>query len=203
MSGAVSTLCAQAQLSEPPGWETFYTIARQWGERMDLTSARDDDTWAELLFLDAAEMIKAGLVVGGGSLVDVGAGVGAPTIPLLLADETLSATLVEPRRKRATFLRSAIGALELTSRARVLEERIDPNQPAVDGAPFDLALSRATFSPTEWMRIGLALAAHVVVFTAGKVPDFDQTGALVARTDYAVPSTGAPRSIFVSGDHAP
>lgn len=194
-SNAISALCAAVGIDEPPGWQDYFDVTQSWDARTDLTSARTDDELAEILFLDAAFLVKARWCPSSASLVDVGAGVGAPTIPILLSDATLSGTLVEPRRIRTAFLRTATGSLGIAGRTRVIEERIDPKRPSVDGAPFHIALSRATFAPEEWMRIGAQLAGEVWVLTAGSEPAAEGLE-LVRRLDYSVPSSGAPRAIL-------
>ena len=193
---AIGQLCAQVGISEPEGWGTYFEIAQSWNARTDLTSARSDAELAEILFLDAAHVVRGEWIEGPASLVDVGAGMGAPTIPILLADATLRATLVEPRRIRTAFLRTAAGALGLSNRTTMLEQRVDPAKPCVDGAPFGIALSRATFAPNDWLPIGAQLADEIWVLTAGADPDPPAGLILERRMDYAVPSSGAPRSIL-------
>jgi len=191
----IDELCRAVGISVPRGWPAYFDMAKAWGARTDLTGADTDAELAEILFLDAARLIEAAWLQSVGSLVDVGAGVGAPTIPLLLASPAQRATLVEPRRKRTAFLRSAIGSLDLANRVQVLEHSVDPDAPIVEGAPFDAALSRATFSPERWCAIGSRLAGEVWVFTAGTAPE-ESDLRLLRRIDYEVPSTGAPRSIL-------
>lgn len=193
---AVDALCREVGIEPPQGWHTYFELAQSWGARTDLTAARQPDVLAEILFLDAAFLVKEGWGPKAAALVDVGAGVGAPTIPLLISDETLRATLVEPRRIRTVFLRSAVGTLRLGTRARVLEQRVEPRRPALAGAPFDVALSRATFSPDDWLPIGAALAREVWALTAGVAPSATNGLSLVRRLDYRVPSSGAPRTIL-------
>jgi 16S rRNA G527 N7-methylase RsmG len=108
----------------------------------------------------------------------------------------LSAVLVEPRRIRTAFLRTAAGSLDIAARTKVLEQKIDPMKPWVAGAPFHIALSRATFAPVEWLTIGAQLAAEVWVMTAGTAPRQPSDLELIRRRDYEVPSSGAPRSIL-------
>jgi len=192
---AIRAVCDSAGISEPDGWGAYFDVVQAWGRRTDLTSARTDTELAEILFLDAAHVIAAEWTQPSASLVDIGAGVGAPTIPILLSDETLRATLVEPRRIRTAFLRTAVGTLGIVARATMLERKIDPAHPAVDGAPFGIALSRATFSPDQWLPIGAQLADEVWVLTAGVEPKARDLR-LDRRLDYTVPSTGAPRSIL-------
>lgn len=193
---ALPALCEAVGIREPEGWRRYFDLAKSWGAKTDLTSARTDEQLTEILFLDAAFVIKAAWCPVGANLVDVGAGVGAPTIPILLADETLSATLVEPRRMRTVFLRTAAGSLDIATRMTALETKVDADEPSVPGSPFTIALSRATFSPDEWLRIGARLADEVWVLTAGAEPAPRDDLRLVRRLDYAVPTSGAPRSIL-------
>lgn len=197
MSAAViQALCDSVGTEEPEGWSAYFDLVKSWGTRTDLTSAKSGPELAEILFLDAAQLIAAAWCERSSSLLDVGAGVGAPTIPILLSDDSLRGTLVEPRRIRTAFLRTAAGALDLASRTRTLEQRIDPKKPSVAGAPFSVALSRATFPPDEWLRIGSELADEVWVLTAGAEPEATGELRLARRLDYEVPSSGAPRAIL-------
>ena len=193
---AIRAVCAAVGISEPEGWGAYFDIVQAWDAKTDLTSARTDIELAEILFLDAAHVIRAGWTEPSASLVDIGAGVGAPTIPILLSDETLRGTLVEPRRIRRAFLRSAAGTVGISARATMLEQKVDPVKPVVAGAPFSIALSRATFSPEEWLPIGAQLAREVWVLTAGTDVEAPAHLALHRRLDYEVPSSGAPRSIL-------
>ncbi len=198
MSGrnAISELCDPIGIGAPNGWTAYFDLVKVWGAKTDLTSARTDPELAEILFLDAAMVIKAGWCPSGASLVDIGAGVGAPTIPILLSSAQLSAVLVEPRRIRTAFLRTAAGSLGIAARTTALEQKIDPGRPSVAGAPFSIALSRATFAPDDWLRIGAELAQEVWALTAGGEPTEPDDLQLVRRLDYSVPSSGAPRAIF-------
>jgi len=198
MSGAdaISAVCEVVGISQPDAWNAYFDLAQAWDARTDLTSARTDAELAEILFLDASHVLRAGWIESEASMVDIGAGVGAPTIPILLSNEKLCGTLVEPRRIRTAFLRTAAGALGLVTRAKVLEHRVDPARPVVAGAPFSIALSRATFSPEAWLTIGVQLADEIWVLTAGSEPEAIGSLRFDRRLDYEVPSSGAPRSIL-------
>lgn len=191
---ALDRLCSEQGIEVPPGWHDYFRMAKQWGARTDLTSARTDLELAEILFVDAIQLVVAEWHLSGSSLLDVGAGVGAPSVPILAARPALMGSLVEPRRIRTAFLRTVVGSLGLAARTTVLEARVDPASPSVRGAPFDLALSRATFAPEEWRRIGVELAHEVWVLTAGANLDDDPDLETVRRLDYVVPSSGAPRA---------
>ena len=88
-------MCEAVGIPEPGGWGPFFDVVQAWDARTDLTSARTDTELAEILFLDAAQLIRAGWPEPSASLVDIGAGVGAPTIPILLS-EAHDEGLLEP-----------------------------------------------------------------------------------------------------------
>jgi 16S rRNA (guanine527-N7)-methyltransferase len=183
----------------------FVEVSARWAARTDLTSAREPDVLVEVLLLDALVLADRALVPEGARFVDVGAGAGAPALPLAILRSDLDATLVEPRRRRVAFLRTAIGHLALQARVRVVEGRVDERAPRVPGAPFDVAMSRATFAPERWLPLGLQLAERVVVFTAASAPPTLQAFEQLARRDYPVPSSAAPRAVsaYRAAGHPP
>jgi len=97
-------------------------------------------------------------------------------------------TLVEPMQKRTTLLRMCIGKLELTERVRV--ERIRGDE---INDRFDVAISRATLPPPDWLALGATLADEVWVLLARiEAPSIDGW-AIVDDLDYRWPLTGAQR----------
>ena len=76
-------------------------------------------------------------------VIDVGSGAGFPAIPLAIVKPRAEFTLVEPSRKKVTFLRHVIRRLKLTTvrvrpaRAEALQEENDMLE------AFDVALARA------------------------------------------------------------
>jgi 16S rRNA (guanine(527)-N(7))-methyltransferase RsmG len=122
----------------------------EWNARVNLTGAQ---SVAEVMgehVVDSFAM--ASLVPPGSSVVDVGAGGGLPGIPFAILRPDARLVVVEPRAKRIAFLRTVVRELQLAS-TEVLRERAD----ALDRGAFDVAASRATFPPEEWLGIGLGL----------------------------------------------
>ena len=85
----------------------------------------------------------------------MGSGGGLPALPLALLRPALDVELSEPVAKKGAFLRTAIRELGLAGRVR-----LDPRRGevlAAEGAPFDVAVSRATFAPVAWLALGRRL----------------------------------------------
>lgn len=131
-----------------------------WSERVDLTAARDSETLADLLLADAALLASTQLT---GSVIDVGSGVGAPAIPLAILSPSSSFTLVEPRERRAAFLRTSFGTLERPD-LRLLRTR----SMEVEANAAEVAISRATLPPPDWLREGARLAQRAVWVLLGQ-----------------------------------
>jgi 16S rRNA (guanine527-N7)-methyltransferase len=158
----------------------------RWNARIDLTAARNDEELVDLMVADAA-FLSAHLG-GARRLVDVGSGAGAPGLPLALLCPGLDVTLVEPMQKRTTLLRMCIGKLGLAERARVERLRGDEIR-----GRFDVAISRATLSPPEWLALGTKLAEEVWVLLARvEAPSIDGW-AVADDLHYRWPLTGAER----------
>ncbi len=171
----------------------YAELVATWNARMNLTGARDARALCDVLFADAFVLADEAIVAPDACIVDVGAGAGAPTLPLLLVRPDVKATLIEPARKRVAFLRTAVGTLQLEARSRIEEVRLENG--AVPGAPFDLALSRATFEPAEWLARGLELAPKIVVLgTAEPLPSHDRA-TLVETRSYRLPFAGTERTL--------
>ncbi len=192
---AVEDLAAAAHAVDPAeamsqlvGW---LELVRTWNRKIDLTAARTDEDLVELGILDAVQI--AGRVArDGGGVVDVGSGFGAPGLAVAILRPDLEVKLVEPLQKRAAFLRTVLGTLDLLARVEVLETH---GEQLVDaGMTFDAAISRATLAPTAWLALGdrLAPAGDVVVLLARDPEPSIEGRRLVWRAEYATRG-GAPR----------
>lgn len=78
-----------------------------------------------------------------GRVIDIGTGAGFPAIPLALVKPSLEFTLVEPSKKKVTFLRHVVRQLKLEL-VRIRQERAENllGESGTLGA-FDVALARA------------------------------------------------------------
>lgn len=171
-----------------------------WNAKIDLTAARGDDELVDLMLADA--LMLAAKLGSSVSVVDVGTGAGAPGLGLALARPDLRVTLVEPMQKRAALLRTVMGeALREGAQApggapakmRVLRERGE--DVTRRGEVFDVAVSRATLPPAEWLKLGSILApgGEVWVLLARDEPPSLAGWALRDDLRYRWPLTGAER----------
>lgn len=109
--------------------ERFADILRDESARQNLISAASlDQLWARHL-VDSAQLLTLADAAGRGDWIDVGAGAGLPgMVVAILSDRAV--VLVEPRAKRAEFLRQAADALQLTKRVTVIASRVEVYKPA-------------------------------------------------------------------------
>lgn len=181
----------------------FVGLVASWDVRHNLTGASDAKQLIEILLADAMVLSSQDLIPEGARIIDVGAGAGAPSIPLTLLREDLNAVLVEPRKKRAAFMRYAVGSLNLQDRVTVAEQRLDLDHPQTlrSGRPFDVALSRATFSPEVWQGLGLTLARLCVVLGTDALQQRTPLAParLVRQHSYAWPFSNALRTVQLLG----
>jgi len=170
-------------------WDRFGALVVTWSKKTDLVSAKDPEGVAEVLFWDALTLLRA--IPQGAHLVDVGAGAGAPAIPVALARPDLRLTMVEPRRRRVAFVRTAVGTLGLGGRAEVREGRFE----AETIAPGAVLMSRATFAPAEWLTLAAPVASRVLVLLGREAPPELEGWAPIFDESYPVPRTGAARRL--------
>lgn len=86
-----------------------------------------------------------------GSILDVGTGAGLPGIPLKILYPALPITLVEPRRKRATFLKICAKRLDLKD-VTIHEARIED----VPDGRYAYVISKAFQPPLNWIETASA-----------------------------------------------
>ena len=164
-------------------------LLAEWNKRIDLTAARTEAELTDLMLADAQTL--ASHIGPRLRVVDVGTGAGAPGLALALMRPDLQLTLVEPLAKRTSFLRTVVGTLG-RSDVTILRERGDAVAARMPNA-FDVAISRATLSPAEWIPLALRLAPVAWALVAREEPPAVPGTRIDADLAYAWPATGAPR----------
>lgn len=125
----------------------FLDELERWNARTNLVGEHDRATLIERHVLDALAAVPVLREVGSElSIVDIGSGAGLPGVPLAVALRPRMMWLVEPRRKRASFLRTMRRVLPALA-MEVVEERAEhlANRSDLAGS-IDAVVSRAALS---------------------------------------------------------
>ena len=125
-----------------------YALLVRWARRMNLTTVLEAEDAAIRHALDSLLFVTLLPDSVSGVVVDVGSGAGFPGVPIAMMRPSLRLVLLEPTRKRASFLR-VVGAELGLSCARVVEGRLDGDRVRGLSGPFAGVVSRATLAPSE------------------------------------------------------
>jgi 16S rRNA (guanine527-N7)-methyltransferase len=112
-------------------------------------------------------------------------------LPLAIIRRDLKVTLVEPAIKRVSFLRTVLSAI---GRTDILVKRARGEELEPDSA--DVAISRATLSPAEWLTLGASLVksgGEIWVLLATEELPIDEKTSHLATIDYAWPNSAHER----------
>lgn len=151
-------------------FERYFTLLVRWNARIQLTTVTGPSEVVERHFLDSMAIVPH--LGDAHSLVDVGSGAGFPGLVVALLRPSLAVTVVESIHKKAAFLEAVKRELALGN-VEVVADRME----AVvgSGARFDVAVSRATFAPPEWVQRGRPLVAAGGRLIAMVVPSEEST----------------------------
>jgi 16S rRNA (guanine527-N7)-methyltransferase len=148
--------------------ETFAATLALWGAKFNLTSAPDDPTEIGFHIIDSLAPIVQiplahsaegaaldGAFAAGIRVLDLGSGAGFPAL-ILAAACTADFTLLEARRKRASFLSVAAAEMRLAN-VRVNSSRTDSRNLQMTLEPaFDIVTARAFAEPAIVYRTAAA-----------------------------------------------
>lgn len=143
-----SRLAAQqvpTTVDEAESLAEFLNLLEHWNRVHNLTGIRDR---GELIDRHLVESLSLKPFVLGPTAADVGSGGGLPGVPLAITLPELSFTLIESRRKRASFLRHAAATLGLKNIA-VAHSRAEN----LSTGPFKTVLARAVAPPAELLAV--------------------------------------------------
>lgn len=141
-----SNLCEQnGILLDDVMLERFDTYARllvEWNEKMNLTAITEPKEIELKHFLDSLMLIKYYDLQNVSKAIDVGAGAGFPSMPILIYKPEIQFTLLDSFNKRLTFLSTVNSELGLD--AKLVHSRAEVSgQEENYREKFDLATARA------------------------------------------------------------
>lgn len=144
----LATFCRQNDLpwsdDVADRFATFIDLLTHFNKAMNLIGPMSEAEVVDQLLIDSAA--AAAVCAPTGAILDVGSGAGLPGVPLKLLYPELPLTMVEPRKKRTTFLKIALNRLDLTE-TTVERKRIEE----VDPAAYAYVISKAFQPPLEWI----------------------------------------------------
>lgn len=142
-------------LEERERFRRYLDLLLLWNRTHQMTALRTPRDIVRRLFQDS--LLFLGILPSPPlALLDIGAGAGIPGIPLRIVEAELSLTLIEARRKRASFLSTVRRELDLPD-IRVIEgrgEHIYTQQPELAGK-FDVVVAKAVGPVAEITSIAL------------------------------------------------
>jgi 16S rRNA (guanine527-N7)-methyltransferase len=140
LAGGASPILGRSLTDQERGnFDKYLSILIKWQKAHRLVGSTDPMWIVEHLFLDSLLFLRL-LPSSVRTLADVGSGAGLPGLPLKIVRSELEVVLIESRRRRATFLATAIREMKLSG-IRVLEGRLE-NVAADLGKRLDAVVMR-------------------------------------------------------------
>jgi 16S rRNA (guanine527-N7)-methyltransferase len=166
-TGARAILGRRLTDPETDQLDKYLKLLLKW-QRSQRLVGRADPSWiVEHLILDSLLFLR---VLPGEfrTVLDLGSGAGFPGIPLKIVRSTTSLTLVESRRKRASFLAAVVRELGLDD-VRVINARIEDVIGEL-AARFDAVVMRCAGQPNDLAAVARPLLAARGLLVASGPP---------------------------------
>ncbi len=160
-------------------FDIYARLLVEWNEKMNLTAITEPQEIEVKHFLDCLMMTKFADMSKIATAIDVGAGAGFPSMPILIYKPEISFTLLDSLNKRLTFL-SVVNS-ELGLDAKLVHERAEVcGQEEKYREKYDLATARAVAPMNVLSEYCLPFVKVGGTFAALKGSNDDTTQALIA-----------------------
>ena len=166
----------------------YAELVRDWAPRLDLVAPGDLARFERRHISDSLRVLSLLDSLPPGPCVDVGSGAGIPGVPLAIVRPERRWRLLEPRRRRASFLEEAVRVLDLN--CEVLVVTAEEAAAGRWGGAHVLAIARALTAPERALQLLLRLVgergcAAVYVGGGGRIPaiaeEWDRGIAIIRR----------------------
>jgi 16S rRNA (guanine527-N7)-methyltransferase len=172
-------------------WSYLDLLAR-WNSVHRLVGSSDRRWLIENIVLDSLLFLSA-VPPEARSLLDLGSGAGVPGLPLKIVRPEISLTMVESRRRRASFLAEAIRSLDLVD-ASVVHGRAESL--VAEGRRFDVVAARCAGPAEGVLALGSSLLTPGGVVVVSGPPKARSVGS-ASVVQVRNPITGAARHLLI------
>jgi 16S rRNA (guanine527-N7)-methyltransferase len=191
--GAAGALLGRALEDRELGALSEYLeLLARWNRKINLSGSKEPEALAGHV-LDCLALVPH-LPGGAGRLVDVGSGAGLPGAVLAVVCPALAVTALEPVHKKHAFLATVRRELGLAS-FLPLAQRVEAHRGAAGFAPYDVAVSRATFALPEWLETGASLVHGSGLVLAMEGSEQNELPPGASRHPYEIPGSDRRRAI--------
>lgn len=120
--------------------EKYVNFIEEKNKVMNLTGFYNDKLWGEGIYESLMYMEEVCKNQENIEILDIGAGVGFPSIPFVLLNSKNKLTIYEPIQKRVIFLNEVITMFNIKDRVKVIRTR---SEEVLEKNIFDLIVARA------------------------------------------------------------
>lgn len=120
--------------------EKYVNFIEEKNKVMNLTGFYDDKLWGEGIYESLMYMEEVCKNQENIEILDIGSGVGFPSIPFVLLNRKNKLTIYEPIQKRVNFLNQVITMFNIKDRVKVIRTR---SEEVLEKNIFDLIVARA------------------------------------------------------------
>jgi 16S rRNA (guanine527-N7)-methyltransferase len=152
--GAAALLGRPLTSREREQFGKYLKLLIRWQRAQRLVGSADPVWLVEHLFLDSLLFLRL-LPLATRSLLDLGSGAGVPGVPIKIVRSEVQVTLVEARRRRASFLSATVRELALTG-AQIMTGRVEDKLGELEGR-FDAVVMRCAGSRDDMIPIAARL----------------------------------------------
>jgi 16S rRNA (guanine(527)-N(7))-methyltransferase RsmG len=161
-------------------FSTFIEELSRWNRRTNLVGTQDIEGIITRHILDSLSLYRL-LKAGNKSILDIGTGAGFPSIPLKIADPSLSITVCERRQKRAAFLQNVLTLL------RFCDIEVEARDVREIPARFDIVLARGVGDLEEIVSLSrdVVKESGMIIAFKGKINEIEREMARLKRAQGA------------------
>ncbi len=168
----------------------YLEMLKKWSRAYNLTSIKEDREIVVKHFIDSLIYLKV-IPDSAVTLADIGTGAGFPGVPVKIVRPDLKVYLIEPSRKKTSFLRKLIKELSLHDifvlRCRVEEYPCDQGDTP---ERFGVVTTRALYKIDEFVIKASHLCASNGIMVISKGPAFENELTGLSTSKYEIVKAG-------------